>query len=92
MSEQDRITHDDIHRDLLAGGQRFDKIEHQLCGILERLEPLPQMRKDLAETREIVEAWSTAKNLARFIKWASGIAAAIGVLWAMAKVAAKGWL
>lgn len=90
MSEA--VTHEEIKRDLIDGGRRFDTIEATLRDILEKLRSLPEMQKDIAETREIVEAWDTAKNVARFIKWMAGIAAAVGVLWAIAKAAAKDYI
>ena len=83
------VSHEDIREDLLAGGRRFDAIEATLKDIAETLKPLPAMQKDIAATKEIVEAWSTAKNLARFIKWAAGIAAAITGLFVVIKAGAS---
>lgn len=86
------VSHEDFRCDLLAGGKRFDAIEVTLQDITTKLEPLPQMQRDLAETRDIVEAWAVAKGFGKFIKWASGIAAGLLAILALAKALAKGWV
>lgn len=85
------LSHDDLAARLDAGNQRFAAIDGKLSEIADLLKPLPQMQTDIAATKDIVEAWSTAKNVARFIKWASGIVAAFGILWVAVKAAARGW-
>ena len=58
-------------------GRQFDAIKAELSRIAKQLEPLPQMQRDVAETREIVEAWSAMKQFARLVKWIGIISGAI---------------
>lgn len=57
----------------------------RLDGLAERTVTLEQ---GVAATRELVEAWITAKTGLRFLKWAAGLIAAIGAV----SAAMKGWL
>lgn len=43
---------------------------------------LDRLTEDVAETKEIVAAWSAVKQWGTFIKWAAGIGAAVMALWA----------
>jgi hypothetical protein len=86
------VTHEELQRNLIAGGERFDKIEKTLEGIAEKLEPIPDMQKDIAKTREIVETYETIKNIAIFVKWASGVVAGLLAIWVFMKAMAKGLL
>lgn len=97
MTEPKGVTHEDIRENLLAGGKRFDTIERTLEGINEKLEVLPVMQAKLEKTAGIVEAWDAAQGALKFFKgvgtivrWAAGVAAGLGILWAAAKAAAKG--
>lgn len=82
----DRMENRDAELDqrLASGERRFSAIEDQLSNIISLLEPLPQMKADIAktkedvsETKEIMVAYSTVKNVGRFIKWVAPIFAAI---------------
>lgn len=83
------VTHADIQRDLAEGNRRFDTIEKRLHEISEMLKHLPQMQQDIAATKDIVEAWTVAKGVGNFLKWASGIAMGLLAIWALAKALAK---
>jgi len=78
MMEQ--ATHDDIMQALARGSERFDAMERSINAIAQQTSAIPQMQTDLAETRELVEAWDTVKNAGRFIKWFSGIVVALAAL------------
>lgn len=63
-------------------------IERKLESIVEALEPMPQMRsditqmqKDVAATKELVEAWNAVKTGGKFVTWLGAIAAALAALW-----------
>jgi len=73
------------------GDKRFAAIEKKLACLQERTEGLPDMRKDVAATRELVEALSAVKTVARFIKWSASLVAAVAALWAIVRASAKGW-
>ena len=83
------VTHEDIAVQLKHGEERFTKIEAALKRIEHAVAPVPAMRADIAATKEIVEAWQTAKNAGRFIKWLGGISAAIAALILLAKASAS---
>jgi hypothetical protein len=89
MGEGERVTHEDIRQDLVNGGKRFEALEKGQADILALLKP---MQQDIAATKDIVEAWAVAKGVGNFIKWASGIAAGLLAIWALAKALAKGWV
>ncbi len=55
--------------------------------IREMLKPLPEMQADIAKTREIVEAWAAVKTMGKFLKWFSGLLAALVAIFAAFKVA-----
>lgn len=75
------VTHEQLGKRLDQGDQRFANIERKL----------DDMAKDVAATRELVEALTAVKSVARFIKWAGGLAAAFAAFWALAKAIARGW-
>lgn len=89
---QHQPTHQDIADRLESGNVRFQKIEQKLDEIAELLSILPELQKDVAATKEIVEVWNKGKStaqaliaLGRFIKWIAGVMAAIGAIWLVAK-------
>jgi len=84
------VSHEAIMDEIRQGAARFVSIEKQLAEIADAVKPIPQMQADIAETRELVEAWGAVKLAGRFVKWASGLAAALAVLWAGVKVLAMG--
>jgi hypothetical protein len=48
---------------------------------------LQKIRNDIKELKmsvdDLVSAWRAAGNVATFVKWLAGIAAAVGILWSM---------
>lgn len=83
----------DILEKLERGNQRFAMIEKQLEKIVEKLEPIPQMQRDIAQTRDIVEAWGAIKTIGKGIRWVAGIFTACGaigaVVWAAIRIGLK---
>ena len=67
----------ELEERLRKGDARFESMEGQLKAIAAAVSGVPEMQADVAATREIVEAWNTAKNLGRFLKWIGPILAAI---------------
>jgi len=87
----ERVSHEAIMDELRQGAARFVSIEKQLADIAEAVKPIPQMQADIAETRELVEAWGAVKLAGRFVKWASGLAGGLAVIWAAIKVGLGVW-
>lgn len=92
-------NHADIMRQLQNGAERFTKLETLLSTVIEKVEPIPQMqadiaeaKKDIAATKEIVEAWGAIKTAGKFIKWASGVLAGFLAIAAVMRAIAKGLL
>lgn len=85
------ITHEQLAERLDRGDMRFQAIEKELADLKQAVAPIPEMRKDVAATREIVEALSAVKTVARFIKWSASLVAALAALWAIVRASAKGW-
>lgn len=80
---------------LTRGDERFAAIEDKLDRLIEAVSSIPAIqadlaavKKDAAETKEIVEAWSAVKTMGKFLKWASGIVAALAAIGAAIKVSA----
>jgi hypothetical protein len=81
MNEREgEISHAMIFNELLALRERSERRD----ATLERIEA------DLAKTKEIVEAWVTAKNMGKFAKWLAGIAGMVALGWAAVKALAHG--
>lgn len=80
------VFHEAIMHRLESGDERFAAIEKKLDAVLEAVKPIPQMQADIAETRELVEAWGAIKTVGRFVKWASGLLGGFAVVWAAIKV------
>jgi len=74
------ITHEMIYSELVGLRKRSEERD----ATLERIET------EISATREIVEAWTTAKNVGRFAKWFAGIIAAFVAIWAAIKAVAGG--
>lgn len=81
-----RVSHDELARRLDMGTKRFDDIEQTLMAIMEQTSAIPKMQEDIAETREMVEAWAAVKTAGRFLKWLAGIIAALAAIIAAAKI------
>ena len=80
------VSHEAIMEELRRGAARFVSIEKQLADIADAVKPIPRMQADIAETRELVEAWGAVKLAGKFVKWASGLLGGIAVVWAAIKV------
>lgn len=89
---RDAVSHEDLADRLDKGDGQFVSINEKLEAIATALEPLPQMQRDIAKTREIVETYETIKNLAKFVKWASGAVAGVLAIWVFLKAMALGLL
>lgn len=83
------VSHEDINDRLSHGEARFTTIDAKLTEITRLLEPLPEMQKDIAATKEIVEAWGAVKSVGKFVKWIGGIATAILAAWVILKAGVK---
>jgi len=53
---------------------RMDHMEDKIDALISSVEAL---RVEVAETREIVEAWKASKTLLRWTKWIAGFIAAV---------------
>jgi hypothetical protein len=92
-------SHRDIQDRLESGNARFKAIEDQLFNLVEQqkmivkqLECLPELQKDIAATKEIVEVWNKGKSTAqafvtigKFIKWIAGILTAVAAIFLVVK-------
>lgn len=81
----------------LVEGQSEAMIQRQtnaavLQDISVALSVLPEMKDDIASTKEIVEAWGAVKIMGKFVKWSSGIIAAIVVIVVAVKTAGAAWV
>lgn len=85
------VTHEQLAERLDRGDMRFQAIEKRLAALEDQTGCLPKMQQDVSATREIVEALSAVKTVARFIKWSASLAAALAALWAIVRASAKGW-
>lgn len=85
---RETVTHNAIMAVINEGQVRMAGIEEQLTAIAEKLEVLPEMQRDIAETKEIVEAWAAIKTMGKFVKWTGSILAALAGIFAAMKIAA----
>lgn len=74
---------DPIQARLDKGDERFRMIDEKLDKLIASVDAL---KTDVAETKEIVEAWSAVKTWGRFIKWTGGIVAAFVAIGVAVKV------
>ena len=82
------VSHEELAERLDHGSERFAAIEVALAKIALAVEPIPAMQEELTKTRELVEAWSAVKTVGRFLKWSSGIIAALTAIGVALKVLA----
>lgn len=92
------MTNDDIRERFEQGSKNFEEIREQLNKVLEALEPLPQMKLDIAvakkdaETvKDLVEAWNAVKTGGKFIKWVAPIVGGLIGGWAALKSGIAGF-
>lgn len=90
------VTHEDLADELTEGRGRIHALEtgveainEKLTCISEKLSILPDMQKEIAATKEIVEAFGAVKTMGKFVKWIGGIATALVALWIVMKAVAK---
>lgn len=99
IAEQIEKDAEEVAARLARGEERFRTIEGKLDQLLKVVECIPAIQSDLADvkedaakTKEIVEAWSTVKNMGRFIKWtgviATALTATLGAIYVTIRVAA----
>lgn len=92
-------TQQQILESLANGSKRFAALEKMIednskvskeCA--DQLKLLPELKQDIENTaakvdemKEMLEAWDTIKNVARFVKWMASLLAAFAVIWAAMK-------
>lgn len=80
------------------GQERFRVIDENMRGIREAVDRMARQQdamaakvdralEDVEKTKDIVQAWNTAKSMGKFTKWLAGIVIAVGG----AVSVAKGW-
>lgn len=86
------VSHADIDARLQRGEGRFGDIDAKLAEIAELLKPIPEMQRDIASTKEIVEAWGAVKAAGKFARWMGGIATACVAVWILLRAGVKALL
>lgn len=83
------IENEDLHevlhqikQELSNGRQRFIRLEKQIGKVAAAQ---TTMQNDISDTKDIVEAWSTVRSMAKFIKWFSGIVVALAAIYVAIK-------
>ena len=62
--------------------ERRRSTDFELAALRKCVEEMKALDDELhEEVKELLRAWDTATGLVAFIKWLSGLAAAIGMLW-----------
>lgn len=86
------ITNEEIKQRLDEGSAHFAAIDESLAAIKKMLEPLPQMKRDIAKSKrdgeavkELVETWSAIKTGGKFVKWVAPLVGAVGGAWVFVK-------
>jgi hypothetical protein len=98
--ENKPITHEDIHARLASGQQRFAHVEDVLAKVEAALSQvikgqdefratIKPISDDIAEIKSMVSVWKAAGVLGKAVKWLSGLAAGLVVIWVFAKAGAK---
>ena len=85
LDTNDMPDHQAIMTRLKKGEEPFAAIESSLSEIAAAVKPLPAMKEKLDAVGELVETYNAVKTGGRFVKWAAGTVAAVGVLLASAK-------
>lgn len=81
------VTHEDLNQRMNDGEVRFQTVEKKLDALITSV---GEVKKEVIKTREVVEAFEAVKNMAKFIKWASTLAAGLLAIWVFLKAMAKG--
>ena len=91
-----KVSHEDLADRLASGETRFRTIETKLDDLILSVKTLAEtvepVVSDISTIKEITSGWRALGTIASFVKWASGLVAAFGVLWVAMKAAAKGWI
>jgi len=70
------MTQQSEHQEISA---RMTDMERKIDALILSIEAI---KGDVSETKEIVAAWKSVKLWAAFLKWAAGVVASIGVMYA----------
>lgn len=81
------VTHEDLNQRMNDGEVRFQTVEKKLDALITSV---GEVKKEVIKTREVVEAFEVVKNMAKFIKWASTLAAGLLAIWVFLKAMAEG--
>lgn len=86
------MTDEEIERRFAESSKHFAEIRSDIAKVLKALEPLPQMKRDIAtakkngaSTKELVEAWNAVKTGGKFVRWIAPLAGAVGGAWVFVK-------
>lgn len=82
--------HQPTHQEL---SDRMDKFDEKLDRLFQEFrdemrgvkQSLVQVEKDVAETKDLVEAWGAVKTAGKFIKWLGSIATGLVAFYLLAK-------
>lgn len=99
------VSNEQIAQRLDRGDRRFRELEKQFREVSESTSVLPSIQEDMKAVqedmkavRELVEFIATAKSVGRFalwvakvLKWAGGLAASAGMIWAFIKTLRGAW-
>lgn len=95
-------TGDERFRIMEAQLEESSRVQKSICAKLDRVieaqdsfrdeigdirRDLQDISKDVGETRDVVETFTTIKNIGRFLKWASGVIAATALILGVLKLA-----
>lgn len=87
------MTDEEIERRFAEGSRHFAEIRGDIAKVLKALEPLPQMKRDIAKakkdsesTKELIEAWNAVKTGGKFIRWIVPIVGGAGAMWTAFKL------
>lgn len=93
MGVRPQPNHADIMTRLQKGEGRFASMEEKLDQIIDAQASMAEQLKEVKETADatkgVVEAWDTARNFARFVKWLSGLIIAVTAIAAAIKLGAS---
>lgn len=88
MNPRTPMTNQELaHRmDTIEG--KIDAFIAEMRGaMLHQARAIEKVQDNVAETRELVEAWGAVKTVGRFVKWSGGLLAGIVASWVLIKAA-----
>lgn len=87
------MTDEEIEFRFAEGSRHFAEIRDDIAKVLKALEPIPQMKRDIAKakkdsesTKELIEAWNAVKVGGKFVRWLVPLVGGAGAMWAAVKV------